>query len=950
LLIVFGHKSLNYGDRIQGIVNTNWIEYYGNYTIYTDTAQGINAYSITKEVPGDIIVSSITQGDAGLKYIGASSETNVELMLIKLSATTGEDKIITRIKVSLNYLAGIVDADITNARVYIDLGTAGTYDAADIAVSQIISEPSAGILDFTNITGLTIPEDSATNILVVFSHSALNSGDGIQGVVSAGWVEGFGNYTSYTSVSTGTATGVEKYVSSVIVVNVITNGDSGLRYITSAPENNVELMQIKLSVPSGENRVVSSIKISLNYGAGLGDADITNARIYIDKGISGSYDANDILVSETNIEPASGVLQFTNITGLTVKSSASTNILVVIGHNSLSYNESVQGIILTGWIESYGVTTGLTNTDTGPGGSGVIKEVPGEIFVTGITNGDTALKYLLATSQTNVELIQLKLSATIGEDKVITEIRLSLDYLEGINDSDITNLQVFIDRGTSGTYDASDVAVSSIVSVPSAGIALFTNISGLTVKENSITNILIVFGHKALNSGDRIRGVVLGNWITGFGVTTSYTATTSGYDSIGVTKEVPGELYVSSITQGDSALTYLTIASEDYVELMQVKLSAGYGEDKVVTKLRLSLYSDNSTIADSDITNVRLYIDSGTIGTYDGADVLIDGPVTQPSGLVVVFSNISGLTVREQSITNILIVIGHNTLNAGDRIQGVVLSDWVTSYGIATEYTNNSTGSDCYGVTKEVAGRLFVSAITNGDSALKSLNMSFENSVEMLQIRLSSESGENKIVNSIRLSLYSANSSINASDLTNARIYLDAGTSGTYDAADVLVSSIVAQPASLVIQFSNISGLTVFDGNATNILVVIGHKSLSYGDRIYAVVASNWIEYYGVDSLYTNYSTGNSAYGVEKRVPCDIYVSSLLIGNAGIPSLSASPETNAEIIEVKLSATLGEDIRITSMQISLAYGGVADDSDFTNARLFIDIDNDGVYDTGSDIY
>ena len=66
--------------------------------------------------------------------------------------------------------------------------------------------------------------------------------------------------------------------------------------------------------------------------------------------------------------------------------------------------------------------------------------------------------------------------------------------------------------------------------------------------------------------------------------------------------------------------------------------------------------------------------------------------------MVVVFSNISGLTVPEGSGTNILVVIGHNALNYGDSVQGIRLTGWVEGYGIVSGYTNVDAGYNFRGV------------------------------------------------------------------------------------------------------------------------------------------------------------------------------------------------------------------------------------------------------------
>jgi len=85
--------------------------------------------------------------------------------------------------------------------------------------------------------------------------------------------------------------------------------------------------------------------------------------------------------------PVSGVVEFSNITGLTVTGSGSTNVILVIGHKVMSSGKGVRGVVMSNWVESYGVLTGVTNTSDGEY-TGIKKIVPGDIYVSVITQGE----------------------------------------------------------------------------------------------------------------------------------------------------------------------------------------------------------------------------------------------------------------------------------------------------------------------------------------------------------------------------------------------------------------------------------------------------------------------------------------------------------------------------------------------------------------------------------
>ncbi|RLJ02281.1 MAG: hypothetical protein DRP11_03190, partial [Candidatus Aenigmatarchaeota archaeon] len=694
---------------------------------------------------------------------------------------------------------------------------------------------------------------------------------------------------------------------------------------------------------NGEDKVITRIRLSLYSTNGtITDTDITNLRVYLDLGTAGTYEGTDVLVSSNVAEPSGMVVVFSNISGLTVPEGGGTNILIVFGHNALNYGDSMQGIRMTGWVEGYGTVSGYTNVDAGYNFRGVRKEVPGIVYVSSVTQGDTALRYISASVESNVEMIGIRLSANGSEDKVISRIRLSLYSTNGtITSTDLTNAKVYIDAGVPGSYDASDILVGGPIDNPASMVIDFTNITGLTIGTNSATNILIVIGHKALSYGDSMQAIVLSNWVEYYGNYTGYTDTGYGANAYGVVKEVPGDLFVIPITNGDSRLRYMMSSDETNLELIQVKLSASIGEDKIVNRIRLSLFSPSATITDTDITNLRVYIDLGTSGTYDVADIAVSSNISEPSGMVVLFSNISGLTVRENSTTNILIIFGHNALSYGDNIHAIIQPQYLEYYGKDTVFTNTSQSSNAYGVIKEVPGEIFVAPITNGDSALKYLAKSAETDKEIMLFRLSATVGENKIISVIDISLEYYNGLTDA-NLSNPEIYLDVNNNGSFDSGvDTLIAT-APNPVSGVVSFSAITGFTIPENSATNILFILDHNALNVNYGIRSKIKTNDITAIGIDTDYTNYSV-NAVQGIYKEVPGEIYVSVNSNGDVLDRFLLPTYESNKEIISLKLSNTAGEDKILQKLVISLEYNGGATDTDFTNAKIYIDNTVYGTY-------
>jgi len=125
---------------------------------------------------------------------GAGTQpTNVELVGFKITPT-GEDLTWTDLTISLSYGGSMGDSDITNARIYVDNGTVGTYDGSDTQVGGQSVAASGGALTWDAVAG-TIT--AATDYLVIFDTGAvLSNNETVRATVSGANVTGTGAATS----------------------------------------------------------------------------------------------------------------------------------------------------------------------------------------------------------------------------------------------------------------------------------------------------------------------------------------------------------------------------------------------------------------------------------------------------------------------------------------------------------------------------------------------------------------------------------------------------------------------------------------------------------------------------------------------------------------------------------------------------------------------------------
>jgi hypothetical protein len=134
------------------------------------------------------------------------------------------------------------------------------------------------------------------------------------------------------------------------------------------------------------------------------------------------------------------------------------------------------------------------------------------------------------------------------------------------------------------------------------------------------------------------------------------------------------------------------------------------GEDLTWTNLTVSLDYGGTTMADSDITNARIYIDSGTVGTYDGSETQVGAQSVSAAGNALTWNNVAG-SVTAATATHYLIVFdAFENLSVGDSVQATVTAAGITGDGATTGALITTTGD----VTDEPLHTVATSATVSG--------------------------------------------------------------------------------------------------------------------------------------------------------------------------------------------------------------------------------------------
>jgi len=382
----------------------------------------------------------------------------------------------------------------------------GTYDLSDIDLSDIAlnvsqTKPTNGILNFNNISGFTLNENSKTNLLLVIDHKQLNPGDRVQGILKQNWIVGKGVDSTLTITSISNHYAHIKTVPGILKVYHNNSGDVMNKYLLLSGENLKEIVALKLSA-IGEPLIVQNINLSIFYEYGFTDANFQpNSALLINENANlGTYDAGiDTPLYDTK-SVNNGIIPF--VTSFTISKNSSKNLIALVDYNSILNGYSFVPYIATNKIKAKGQFSSFTNIFNKTNITGIHKEAKGTIFVSGITQGDYALKYLTREPETNKEIFSIRISAGLKENIVVNSIKISLNYFDGATDSDFTNAKLFIDRGIIGTYETGiDTKLLGIINKPISGILNFNSIKPFTLNELSATNLLLIISHKQMSSG-----------------------------------------------------------------------------------------------------------------------------------------------------------------------------------------------------------------------------------------------------------------------------------------------------------------------------------------------------------------------------------------------------------------------------------------------------------------
>ncbi len=898
--------------------------------------------------------------------------SDVTMMQLNLSASATEDIEINSIYLTTSG-SGIRIDEVVNPdiRIYRDVNNNGVYDSGtdQLIVTQAYTGANYNFPSNTTVTigGEYIYAGTSENWLIINNFSGADTDDNIElSLVNNSDISATGVTSSNPASITGATlnAGVKTVVSGAtagtLTMSVGAN-DPGYQNIPDGASDEV-LFDIQLSTGS-EAVDIYSITLSMS-GSGDESVDVDSVRLFEDVNNDGQVNLLDYdrqIGSTLTSLSDNGSLVF-NALSEQIATGSSENWLVVYDFNGAqTTNGETYQVAIAGnaAIVDTGATSGLAITNSGApiqSGIGTISSVGSLTLAAG---GDNPSSQNIASSESNLELLQLRLTASATEAIDITAISFTL---AGTADesSDVDSVRLFADINSNGIYNEGiDTQIGTTVTgLSDNGLATFGSLSEQIAAAGSEL-WLVVFDLAGTASTSETFRIYVANSssVTATGNSSSQSINAAGTPVNGniMTVSATGALTMALGSNNPGNANISGGASD--VTMMQLNLSASATEDIEINSIYLTTSGSGIRIDEVVNPDIRIYRDVNNNGVYEsGTDQLI---VTQaytganynfPSNTTV---TIGGEYIYAGTSENWLIINNFSGADTDDNIElSIVNNGDISATGVTSSNPASITGATLNAGVKTVvsgatAGTLTMSVGAN-DPGYQNIPDGASDEV-LFDIQLSTGS-EAVDIYSITLSM--SGSGDESVDVDSVRLFEDVNNDGQVNLLDYdrqIGSTLTSLSDNGSLVFNALSE-QIATGSSENWLVVYDFNGAqtTNGETYQVAIAGNAAI---VDTGATSgLAITNSGAPIQSGIGTISSVGSLTLAAGGDNPSSqniASSESNLELLQLRLTASATEAIDITAISFTLA--GTADESsDVDSVRLFADINSNGVYNEGID--
>jgi hypothetical protein len=388
--------------------------------------------------------------------------------------------------------------------------------------------------------------------------------------------------------------------------------------------------------------------------------------------------------------------------------------------------------------------------------------------------------------------------------------------------------------------------------------------------------------------------------------------------------------------------------------------SADLGQVKVVTAAANTAVYGGLT---PDFSNVRLYVDVNNNGEYDsGTDTAVSGTFSDGgagASTSFTWSGITGQTLTSTPTDYLLVV----DVDAGAVFNSKIVLEVADSVpSIALTGTTDEVGTP-YTVTSPVY-TIFATGdvVTVGTLADSTEDLSKGTADKgtlrfALQVTGNNDDGQ-AALDQVKVVTAAGNTAIYAGgtpDFDNVRLFVDADNDGNYDngsdpAVTGTFSATGADTASASFTWSGISGQTINTG-LTSYLVVVDVAANAASNAKIALRAS---EGDGSITLGTSAPQDTLAAGYSETSPDYVVGDTVNAGNLADSDEQLQPDTlDKGTLRFSLAVDSGAGAAglsavtvVTDLANTAIYSGAT--PDFDNVRLYVDVNSNGEYDSGTD--
>ena len=644
----------------------------------------------------------------------------------------------------------------------------------------------------------------------------------------------------------------------------------------------------------------------------------------------------------------------------TISAGTSENWLVV--YNLGGSDTASIGETFTSWVDMARiVAVGQTSDDyvdvTGDnvaGGQRTVAATGSMSMNTGSNNPESAS---IGVGTDNVPMLQVQLTASNAETLLISQFKVKA-YGTGDDVAYVDSVGLAEDTDGDGGYTAmvdTFLTTSKGELTTDDGLVTFDFSPALVLPKGGTRNFLVTYDMaSSIPNGKTFQSqVVLATYVTLTGKQSTESITpTAPFPLAGGTMTVSniGVLTLSAGTNNPGATSEAADAAN--VAMLQLNLEASNAETLRVDSISFNMTGtlNHATY----ISAVKLYKDVNGNGDFDAVgdeQIATDQTVADSAGSVRFVINTADTLIPpgEDQDWLVLISLAGGAPNASTFGVKVLANDSAFVFGAESHQDATVLGTPITSATKTVSN---IGSITLAAGAANPTAANVADSTQdlaMMQFKLTVSSTENVKIN--EFTLRASGTAHDTSDIAanGIRVYKDVTANGVYDdGSDVLIAEGEKYSANDgYITFSSLN-YTITAGTAENWLVVYDlNGQASNGETFIANIQRGEIDAVGVTSGVTIEADGNSVSGGVMTVSEEGVLTIATGSNSPDASTVAPGETNVVLLQIQLSASSAETLRVTEVTLK-AEGSGDDANDVTAVELWDDLDSDGALNDGID--